>query len=314
MDRKTKQIYEDLFRYIKDNIFDMDPSIIVTDYEESMRQAIQIVFPKTQNVGCWFHFCQAVRRNMRSRKALVKYIRSSKEASAAYHKLMALPLLPPGLIKGAFSAIRSKIMLIDSQCVFAPFLNYFQRQWIQKIGGNSFSVYKQKTRTTSAVEAYNGVLGRLADKNGHFFKFVAIIRNEEFFKSCHFSMLSESGGSLCKRKKRQDADKSSKIEKAIRLLENGDISVTDFLSRMVYEPNKICVKLIPEENLFEEEEYSDCENSEDDNQEVTSSTLNDSDCVICVNKPSNIVMLPCRHMKICSECNLKLMAEHYQKL
>lgn len=54
MDKKTKRIYEDLLLYIRDNIFDMNPSVIVTDYEQAMRQAITLVFPKARNIGCWY--------------------------------------------------------------------------------------------------------------------------------------------------------------------------------------------------------------------------------------------------------------------
>ncbi|XP_075150890.1 uncharacterized protein LOC142224998 [Haematobia irritans] len=150
----------------------------------------------------WFHYCQAIKRNMRSHKQLLQYIKSSKPASAEYHKIMALPLLPPNLIGTSFRDIKGKIFLMDSEGVFLPFLNYYERQWIQKIGSKNFSVYNQKTRTTSAVEAYNGVLGRSADRGGDFFKFVAVIRNEEFFKSRQFEQCVEGGGTLCKRKKK----------------------------------------------------------------------------------------------------------------
>lgn len=70
---------------------------------------------------------------MSSRKPLLEYIRASKQASLAYHKIMALPLLPPGLINSAFGEIRSKISLMDSDGKFVPFLNYFEKQWIRKV-------------------------------------------------------------------------------------------------------------------------------------------------------------------------------------
>lgn len=57
-----------------------------------------------------------------------------------------------------------------------------------------FSLFKLTTRTTSALEAYNGVLGRLIQKRGNFFKFVEVLRDEEYEKSKNFSTLIESGG------------------------------------------------------------------------------------------------------------------------
>lgn len=55
-----------------------------------------------------------------------------------------------------------------------------------------FSLFKLTTRTTSALEAYNGVLGRLIQKRGNFFKFVEVLRDEEYEKSKNVSTLTES--------------------------------------------------------------------------------------------------------------------------
>lgn len=185
-------------------------------------------------------------------------------------------------------------------------------QHIFQIGCNNFSVYKQKTRTTSAVEAYNGVLGRFAEKNGHFFKFVRFIRNEEFFKSRHFSMMCESGGALSqKRRKKSKAAKWKKTEEAWILLEEGDLTVSEFLSRMVFKGNGVCADMIPEENIFEEETLHE-EESEDEYFDLPA-TANENDCAICKEKAANIVFIPCKHLKICSQCDIKLMADAVSK-
>lgn len=49
-------------------------------------------------------------------------------------------------------------------------------------------------RTTSSIEAYNGKLGRVITKKGHFFKFTEALRNEEFQKSMKMEALQRSGG------------------------------------------------------------------------------------------------------------------------
>lgn len=53
MDRKTNGIYTALLQYIKDNVFDLDPSLFITDYEQGMRQAVNSVYPQTKTLGCW---------------------------------------------------------------------------------------------------------------------------------------------------------------------------------------------------------------------------------------------------------------------
>ena len=172
------------------------------------------------------------------------------------------------------------------------------------MGCNNFSVFNQKTRTTSAVEAYNGVLGRYAEKHCHFFKFVGLIRNEEFYKSRHFAILCESGGSLSKKRRRLNKDQ--KIQEASLLLEKGSITVNVFLSRMVYERNEICVNMVPKLDIFDEENLED-ELADEDLQLPISS--NENECVVCKDKAPNVALLPCKHLKICDECHVKLLAE-----
>lgn len=50
------------------------------------------------------------------------------------------------------------------------------------------------TRTTSSLEAYNGVLGKIIQAKGGFYKFVSSIREEEFSKARDLKMLIDSGG------------------------------------------------------------------------------------------------------------------------
>lgn len=58
----------------------------------------------------------------------------------------------------------------------------------------NISVYDRIARTTNALEAYNGALGKKMDKKGHFFTFVSFLQHEEYQKSYEFGELIKSGG------------------------------------------------------------------------------------------------------------------------
>lgn len=118
-------------------------------------------------------------------------------------------------------------------------------------------------------------------------------------------MLVESGGGLAKKKRKNSVEKSNKIKEASLLLKEGKITVATFLSRMVYESNDICVNMVPEMNIFEEES-SDDDVSEDLAEPPSNNIANE--CVVCTVKIPNIVLLPCKHLKICDVCNLRLQA------
>lgn len=56
-----------------------------------------------------------------------------------------------------------------------------------KEGPEKISVYGRETRTTCAVEAYNGVIGRKIMNHANFFVFVEALQKEEFSKSISLS-------------------------------------------------------------------------------------------------------------------------------
>lgn len=151
------------------------------------------------------------------------------------------------------------------------------------------------------------MLGKHLEKNGHFFKFVGTIRDEEFFKSRHFNMLCESGGSLSKKKRKSSAVRDNKIEDSTKLLEKGMITVETFLSRMVYDRNGICVNMVPKKDIFQE--VREDSSSEEEDVVVEETQEEGNLCVVCMTEAPNTVLLPCRHLKTCDECVLKLQAK-----
>lgn len=84
--------------------------------------------------SCWFHFCQALRRNVSSKfKHLAELLRSNKTASIHFHKFMALPLLPDYCIESAFIMLQKKINDSFTDNQFKLFLEYFENQWMKKV-------------------------------------------------------------------------------------------------------------------------------------------------------------------------------------
>lgn len=122
-------------------------------------------------------------------------------------------------------------------------------------------------------------------------------------------MLCESGGSLSKKKRTSSVMRNKEIENASLLLDEGKISVAQFLSRMVYERNEICVNMLPKHDIFKEDSSDESSHEE----AVAAISTNANNCAVCMLKISNVVLLPCKHLKICDECNLKLQADAISK-
>lgn len=63
----------------------------------------------------------------------------------------------------------------------------------------------------------------------------------------------------------------------------------------------------PFEDVFEE--FPDEQSEEEPEEMERNVSQRNITCIICLNLPPDIVLLPCRHLQICSGCNLKLQAQ-----
>lgn len=224
MTKKNEAAYTDIFKYIHNNLLQLNCQSVMTDYELAMRNAFQNVCNVTQMNTCWFHFCQAVKKKSSQVAHFRDAIKKDKAARTIYYKLLALPLLPASEIKDAFFALKHHAITLYP--VYTDFLKYYEKQWILKViankiiynfwsklnfffsylclqeGPEKISVFKLQNRTTSALEAYNGVLGKKVVNKGNFYKFVELIQEIEFEKGRDFDLLIESGGAVVREKKR----------------------------------------------------------------------------------------------------------------
>lgn len=132
MSHKTQIAYEHAFRYFDKNIFSLKCKSYTTNYERAMRNALRIVHPDVMQFACYFHFCQAVKKRAWQTHDFVWLIRSCESARFVYYRLHCLPLLPAEKIKEMFYELKSEAYK-NNRAIFRPFLNYFQKQWIQNV-------------------------------------------------------------------------------------------------------------------------------------------------------------------------------------
>lgn len=105
-------------------------------------------------------------------------------------------------------------------------------------------------------------------------------------------------------------------------LRAGRITASTFINRLVFPKNETVTEMEPDDDIFEDISYLEEEDEEesdpnDDASKAPAKAL--LLCVVCLVREPNILLLPCKHLKICSECLLKLQAdslandeEHYK--
>lgn len=104
----------------------------MTDYEVALRNAIAKVIPGAQLTACWFHYCQAIKRNLMKFPKIIETILKDDNAKRLYYMLICLPLLPAENILKEFDSIKQRLVEIYP-LMFDKFLAYFEKQWLIKV-------------------------------------------------------------------------------------------------------------------------------------------------------------------------------------
>lgn len=132
MTDQSAESYMAIFDYIEKNIFELQPSSFMADFEAALRAAISRFYPKAKLLGCWYHFCSSIRRRVMS-ESLYALITDDIEARSIYRKILCLPLLPSHSIEGGFEQIKNDARQKKLYKVFKPIFVYFQNYWMNLV-------------------------------------------------------------------------------------------------------------------------------------------------------------------------------------
>ncbi|XP_072166773.1 uncharacterized protein [Diadema setosum] len=164
---KTVQIYTELFRHLKNKAAELqnalNPQKIMTDFESGLRRAVMAEFPQAEHKGCFFHFCQAVHRNIKAVGLQGLYNDVGQPEVRNYaRKLMATAFLPPAEVVGAVNALQMQAPVVARM---DDFTDYFNRTWM---AGNfpidMWNVHREERRTNNDVEGWHNAFTRMVAK------------------------------------------------------------------------------------------------------------------------------------------------------
>lgn len=132
MSNRTSACYQAVFKYIKKNVFKLQPDEIITDFETGLRHAIRAQFPNVCLRGCWYHYCAAIRKRFLLYK-LGKLVKSDHRAADIKRQIMNLPLLPADRFLEGYQQIEHLTCSYGWAKDFKEFLAYFKRYWINEV-------------------------------------------------------------------------------------------------------------------------------------------------------------------------------------
>jgi len=161
---RTQDAYKKLLQCIEFSIGRKPmPKEVICDFEAALIFAVRDYFPETRIIGCFFHFKQACRRQLK------KYRLSDKEAAVAmsFGVLDMLTVLDPEKIGlQGIEWVKRKIRqqcnekgLVYSRSKWRQFWRYFRRTWMTTYPPAFWNVFginrKLVSRTNNPLERFN---------------------------------------------------------------------------------------------------------------------------------------------------------------
>lgn len=299
MTRKTEVAYSHLFSNIESR-WKISAKKATTDYEKAMKNALLKQYPGIKLISCWFHFCQALAKNAKKIKGFKAFLKENDAAMRMYRKLMCIPLMRADNIRAAFKLLKEEALKLN-KTQFTPFLNYFEEQWMQREGPRSISVYMEPERTNNPMESYNSTLNSKISSKGCFYKFVELLRAEEFIKSRDYTIISKGGTQLYHNQKKCYKEKNEAILSIQDQFENGRLNIKQFFDKAA--------------DLYEDDLVDDTVDDDDENVASEDSVVDETDenCEKCHLNLKDTMFIPCLHLKFCSECVDTLLVNSAQQ-
>lgn len=224
---KGKQVYKKALSFIKtfskENDIDLNPPVILTDFELGEINAVKAVFPQSSRRGCFFHLAKNWWKKMQDLRLRGKYIKSMK-VQKAFRQAEALAFLSPKEITKGFKLVRK-----SSPKSMHPFFVYLERNYVlgrtKKNIGPRFppdfwsvekSTLNDVPRTTNSIEGFHNKFNALF-KGGSGQKFYTVLKafKEEEQSSSTEYMRFLQGTVPVSRCSKKLLKKNAKLKKAI---------------------------------------------------------------------------------------------------
>ncbi|XP_050066010.1 uncharacterized protein LOC126555088 [Aphis gossypii] len=179
---KTEEIYVALFKFVRQIVpLNYHNVTIITDFELAQMNAIKSIFKESDHQGCYFHFCQAVLRHLRSKEVgIYNLVKTNNIAARIFRMILALPYLPPdrngqmpNMLDGFNAILICIVKYPEIADAFHSFLyNYVFGFWFVRIRPESFTVFNRTIRTNNYVESFHAALLKFIKPHPKIWEFI----------------------------------------------------------------------------------------------------------------------------------------------
>ncbi|CAF1539774.1 unnamed protein product [Adineta ricciae] len=185
-ERKTYETYQLIIKILKNAMANLklvwNPHYWMSDFEGGLIRVIKEEFPETEILGCTFHYCQAIYRNIQS-NGLQESYQNIDKVQQIFRHIMALAFIPYEQIRKVyFEVIKPELNAIPAKPVFLRqnirlFFKYFESYWLKRI--DQFCVFDYPTRTNNGLEGYNNKMTAQLNAHPHLYRLLVWFEKEE---------------------------------------------------------------------------------------------------------------------------------------
>lgn len=196
MSDRSANTYVRVFTELKRLQPALNPTSVMTDFEQAAILAWTTVFPNTIQRGCLFHLSQCLWRRVQLTPDLQQRYTTDDEFALSIRQLAALAFVPLTDVSGAFEDLmETNFYQINSE-ILGPLVNYFEDTWIGRPGrrgrGRSAPMFSQSLwncydasiddlpKTNNSVEGWHrGFSQLLGAHHPSIWKFINGIKKEQ---------------------------------------------------------------------------------------------------------------------------------------
>jgi hypothetical protein len=223
---KSSNFYVNLFNVLNRKAgrlgLHLNPNGIMSDFESGLIPAISQSFPQCRHHGCYFHFCQAIYRQVQS-LGLVQAYESRPDIRLHIRKLMAIAFLPLHLVRVTFAALE-----YQSDAMLLPLFHYFRTQWLTAATPSMWNVYGEDLRTNNDCEGWHlRINNAVGSHHPNIWKFLCCILEEQAATEVLRQQIIS--GRIARRKRSTYINVQRRLATLKQRFDSGVLNVDDYL-------------------------------------------------------------------------------------
>jgi hypothetical protein len=155
LERSYTQLFQELINLGEEAGYDLNPPLIITDFEPSVINSIRVNFPNSNHKCCFFHLCQNLWKRIQS-EGLANEYGNNENFSIKLRHLTALAFLPASEIPAAFDQVKLLIPP-NANAVIEYFEKTYIRGRVRQQLRNGSTIYAPPLFSPSLWSIYNQV-------------------------------------------------------------------------------------------------------------------------------------------------------------